>query len=828
MHTHIHFSSMNAPDGLPRIVIVDHYDSYTRNLIPLIASCFDPPPDPELLARRVTVIPHTLPVLSPLAFRERLLTHVDALILSPGPGTSDNEVDFGQAAALLQSPELEHIPILGVCLGHQGIATTAGAKIVQLAAPFHGRTRELIMDSNSLSENGQKSIVSGIAEGTAVICYNSLCVDESTLPSTLRVVARSRLSPNETMVQAIEHTKRPLYGVQFHPESIETNGGTLVMQNFLHNVAHFWARHDQARVEAWKDAMHTCLPPDIVALGSACLALGKQIHVPRRRWRVFEKALTSCTSLPDKLAYDAPALFEKLFRRDEPGAVWLDSANPRDPQSHVSIQSRATCIMTYDMDGVLRVHQPNVVRRIDMHPHQTLWDWMEDAQRTMQAQVHPMSPNAHTQFRTGFVGYWGYELKDESLGLASLSSKRYEPHSGTGFDRTKLPAAQWAFCDHALCLDHATNTWMAYALVDEGGDTCGPLAELETHGVRLGMPAAEAEAWLTQAQRAVDSLQRMADVPPASLKVHTVDDAEVYKDRIEACRRYIASGESYELCLTTQFEGALPFSPSYASYFSLYCALRQKNPAPFSAYMELVSSDGSTPQAILSTSPERFLTVSDAGAVEMRPIKGTKVRPGWGEDESDWFEKARHDASMQAYMVAEDESRKQALHMDPKERAENLMIADLIRADLQAVCYPGSVAVPRLIALETYETVHQLVTSVTGQLRPGIGCVEAAKRCFPPGSMTGAPKRRSVELIESLERTSHAPQGTTRRRGVYSGALGFMGVDGASNLSVVIRTVTVQNDHALVGAGGAVTFLSTLDGEWSEVMTKLGSVAALA
>ena len=106
---------------------------------------------------------------------------------------------------------------------------------------------------------------------------------------------------------------------------------------------------------------------------------------------------------------------------------------------------------------------------------------------------------------------------------------------------------------------------MAYALVDEGGDTCGPLAELETHGVRLGMPAAEAEAWLTQAQRAVDSLQRMADVPPASLKVHTVDDAGVYKDRIEACRRYIASGESYELCLTTQFEGTLALSPSYAS-----------------------------------------------------------------------------------------------------------------------------------------------------------------------------------------------------------------------------------------------------------------------
>ena len=212
----------------------------------------------------------------------------------------------------------------------------------------------------------------------------------------------------------------------------------------------------------------------------------------------------------------------------------------------------------------------------------------------------------------------------------------------------------------------------------------------------------------------------------------------------------------------------------------------------------------------------------------MRPIKGTKVRPGWGPGEQDWLEQAKQDAAMHAHVRAEDERRKQALHMDPKERAENLMIADLIRADLQSVCHSSSVNVPRLIALETYETVHQLVTSVVGKLRPRIGCVEAAKRCFPPGSMTGAPKRRSVELLETLERSKGAPQGTTRRRGVYSGALGFMGVDGASNLSVVIRTVTVQNNSVLVGAGGAITFLSTPEGEWDEVMTKLGSVASLA
>ena len=136
---------MDASEGLPRIVIVDHYDSYTRNLISLIASCFDPLPSPELLASRVVVIPQSSPALAPENFQKHL-PHVDALILSPGPGTSDNAEDFGPSASLLQAPELVDLPILGVCLGHQGIATTAGARIQQLSEPFHGRKRKLFVD----------------------------------------------------------------------------------------------------------------------------------------------------------------------------------------------------------------------------------------------------------------------------------------------------------------------------------------------------------------------------------------------------------------------------------------------------------------------------------------------------------------------------------------------------------------------------------------------------------------------------------------------------------------------------------------------------------
>lgn len=233
---------MDASEGLPRIVIVDHYDSYTRNLISLIASCFDPLPSPELLASRVVVIPQSSPALAPENFQKHL-PHVDALILSPGPGTSDNAEDFGPSASLLQAPELVDLPILGVCLGHQGIATTAGARIQQLSEPFHGRKRKLFVDKGVNISDGSRSLMEGVPDGTEVICYNSLCVDERTIPSKIRVVARSPLEPGHgTLVQAIEHKERPLFGVQFHPESIETSKGNVIMQNFLHNVARFWEK----------------------------------------------------------------------------------------------------------------------------------------------------------------------------------------------------------------------------------------------------------------------------------------------------------------------------------------------------------------------------------------------------------------------------------------------------------------------------------------------------------------------------------------------------------------------------------------------------------
>ena len=156
-------------EELPRIVIVDHYDSYTRNLLPLISSCFEPPPSAELLNNRVTVIRHTHEALEAEEFCANFLPHVDALILSPGPGSAESLSDFGTSMSLLQHPALHDFPILGVCLGHQGIAKAAGGTIDQLSEPFHGRKRALFM-----SETGRTDGLRSIMDGVEAVSYTHL------------------------------------------------------------------------------------------------------------------------------------------------------------------------------------------------------------------------------------------------------------------------------------------------------------------------------------------------------------------------------------------------------------------------------------------------------------------------------------------------------------------------------------------------------------------------------------------------------------------------------------------------------------------------------
>jgi para-aminobenzoate synthetase len=267
--------------------------------------------------------------------------------------------------------------------------------------------------------------------------------------------------------------------------------------------------------------------------------------------------------------------------------------------------------------------------------------------------------------------------------------------------------------------------------------------------------------------------------PPDSLRFVLHDEPDAYLANIEACKREIVDGETYEVCLTTELRSDGRLDPVAA-----YRALRARNPAPFAALLRLGDV------SVLSSSPERFLRVDRSRTAESRPMKGTAAR---------------------APEPIEDAFRAAELRRDPKTRAENLMIADLVRNDLGRVCELGSVEVPGLMVVESHATVHQMITIVRGRLRPDADALDCVKAAFPAGSMSGAPKLRTLEIIDRLER---------RPRGVYSGALGFLSVNGTADLSIVIRTLVASPDGLTVGAGGAIVAASDPESELEEMLLK--------
>jgi para-aminobenzoate synthetase len=274
--------------------------------------------------------------------------------------------------------------------------------------------------------------------------------------------------------------------------------------------------------------------------------------------------------------------------------------------------------------------------------------------------------------------------------------------------------------------------------------------------------------------------------PPAPLgrprfRPHLPD--ALYLQRIHAAKEAIQHGESYEVCLTNEFVAEADIEP-----FEAYRRLRRINPAPFAAYLRF---DG---LAVLSSSPERFLKIDADGLVEARPIKGTIRR---GAD-------ARQDAELA-----------EQLRSSVKDRSEHLMIVDLLRNDLGRVCAIGSVHVPDLFTIERYATVHQMVSSIRGRLSAGTSPIACIRAGFPGGSMTGAPKLRTMAILDELEE---------RPRGIYSGSIGYIGLDGSVDLSIVIRTAIHHDGRIRIGAGGAIVDLSTPEEELAEVHLKCRAI----
>ncbi len=263
---------------------------------------------------------------------------------------------------------------------------------------------------------------------------------------------------------------------------------------------------------------------------------------------------------------------------------------------------------------------------------------------------------------------------------------------------------------------------------------------------------------------------------------------EAYLKAVERVREYIFAGDIFQANLSQRFE-----TPLFEPPWTLYRRLRECNPAPFAAFLDFPGV------AVLSASPERFLRVDADSRVETRPIKGTRPR-GVGPE---------HDAALG-----------QALAESAKDRAENLMIVDLMRNDLSRVCAPGTVRVAELFALEQYATVHHLVSTVVGQLAPGADALDLLRAAFPGGSITGAPKLRAMEIIAELEPSW---------RGVYCGSIGYWSVTGELDTSIAIRTAVARNGRVYFNAGGGIVADSDPAAEYQETLDKArGLIDALA
>jgi para-aminobenzoate synthetase len=671
-------------------LLIDNYDSYTFNLYQLLA---------RVEGEEPVVVRNDELQWSALAAEPW-----DRIVVSPGPGRPERERDLGVCAQALAQHD---VPVLGVCLGHQGLAHVHGASVVRGAEIVHGRISPIFHSGEAL--------FSGIPQGFRAVRYHSLVVEAATPPG-IEAIAWS----DDGTVMAIRARGRRAWGVQFHPESVGTEHGERLISNFL-------ALTPPRRRERPRRRLTTSAVPG----GRPPLRANDAVRTHHRE----------IDAIPD-----AESAFAELFG-DREHAFWLDSSRV-DPQlSRFSFIGAAIGELGAEVRYDVRERRVTVTRGATTQIYdETLFEYLS---REL-ARLHTTCPKLPFDFNGGFVGYIGYECK------ADCGAR--DAHAAELPDGFLLLADRIVAVDHELGRTHL----LALSANDAGVDA--------------------AERWLDSTAGMLANLPVLE--PPrtgehAATQFELARGREHYMANVEACKRLLEAGESYEICLTNRITLA-----AQPDAFTLYRVLRRVNPAPYSAFLRMREG------AVLSSSPERFLRVRRDRSVETKPIKGT----------------ARRHAEPAADAAARD-----GLLNSSKDRAEHLMIVDLLRNDLGLVAQIGSVYVAKLMDVESYETVHQLVSTIRGLLRDDVDIPDCIRATFPGGSMTGAPKLRTMEIIDGLEGAA---------RGVYSGALGYLALNGTADLAIVIRTLVATAERATIGTGGAIVMQSDAEDEYAEMLLK--------
>lgn len=748
----------------PRILLIDSYDSFTYNLAALcrraIPGCI------------VYIIKNDAVSFTQLS---SVLDQFSAVIVGPGPGSPDNDEDIGIVKNIWKLDDAHILPVFGVCLGLQSLAIEFGGTLKRLNVVKHGQI------STVIHEGGE--IFKGVGPVEAVR-YHSLHVSLNGDEPLEALAWANDGEENGRVLMAVKHKTKPFWAVQYHPESVRTSGGgDEVIRNFW-RLSKLWSTINGREVQPW------------CAMTEALVGRPwPHIHtIPSSRTPSPNTACTVATRVVDYSDISVPALCEALGVKDETtDFTMLDSA--AQPGRYTIIG----CLQPSSPRVIYRIGEPHVRVTVDGVERledlgKDVWTWLADFMRPRKVRG---GGEKDIPFWGGFIGFLSYELGVDSLcpSLHSLLVKEHASH----------PDVNLVFVERSIVLDTRTGRAYVQSLLHEDEEWLSSTAALiqRTASIRVSTE---------------DSPERKKRKTVQTKPTVVLPDRDTYVDRIRRAQEYLASGDSYELCLTAPTRIFVAVSSdgdaTQSTSWDLYKTLRRRNPAPHSAYLRLQRS------TLLASSPERFLSYSrpPAGVCQLRPIKGT-VRKGPGITRA----------------VAE-----QMLAGSIKEVAENLMIVDLIRHDLHGVV-GDDVVVPQFCAVEEYETVWQLVSVIEGRLPTGTELDDGfdlgwdvLRQSLPPGSMTGAPKKRSVEILSCLEKEP---------RNVYSGVFGYWDVGGGGDWSVTIRSCfkyasaqeprsqgsapgdcVAQTDEWALGAGGAITALSDPDAEWEEMMAKVESV----
>ena len=838
---------MNKP-GRPRILFVDAYDSFTNNIV-------------SLLETSLNVEVSTVKIDTEVGDLNCFLDKFVAVVAGPGPGDPRNPGDTGLFQKLWELDVVNLIPVLGICLGFQSLVLAYGGEIKRLPEPRHGIVRKVL--------SNERSIFHGVPSLEAVqyhSLYATLGAENYLIQDARRKNQRDNpeINPDltplawdywtehdamhavlgrtqnpQSILMAVKHTEKPFYGIQFHPESICSSlEARKIIKNWWDEICIWRARARKQKTLASNGLSgqpHTEVNHDISSVRGGN-EIERKPHDQAQRSVVVSKVIdlgnltlpsiceTVGSTVGDSIIFDSER--RQMGETGEFSIIGIIETTSLRFEYRVGTREL--------LEKRLEKASPIDLKAFDDNIFGFLESYMEKRKAD---NGDPAVP-----FWGGLMGYISYEACLETLDIkdkTKSNSPRGRPDLGFAFIERSIVIDHMRQMVHIQSIKPTDRSWVDAIALDLS------MSSPTTGNCLLKTP-----------------LNAVMSLP----------SEKQYKSWIRACQDEIRAGNAYELCLTNQARITLPLQmPAWA----MYNRLRAINPAPFGAFIRLGDL------TVLSSSPERFMRWSRprtsrtcskgyprrsskaTSILQFRPIKGTIARRATAASAPRSLGEATRLLSTQ------------------KEQAENLMIVDLIRHDLHGIVGSGRVSVPKLMVVEEYETVFQLVSVIEGsmivkaQQKSAIECGGKAEKIngnlsnlpngsydshmfeildrklpllldhdsressaipsmsrqkpssplaalpatLPPGSMTGAPKLRSCQILRSLEATP---------RGVYSGIIGYIDVGGGGDWSVAIRCATrwddpgnTVGDHWTVGAGGAVTALSTEQGEWEEMLAKL-------